>query len=161
MELFYTIPRTRFARRPPPSAANVGGGLGKAVGSIAVERRSGTRVMEVTQSWAASNRMDFSMRNQRLIAVGILLGCLSAGWSQQGWVYVTTVSLDASEGETILHVTEEGVVQEGRSVLVRTRDGSRQDAYEVLHVLDGYHVILGERLKRDYLAGSAVYQQGP
>jgi hypothetical protein len=75
----------------------------------------------------------------------------------QNWQHVAVLTTDVSPDETLLTVDSGTAIQPDRSIMVETRDGSFRESYRVKHVYD-HHVLLTERLRNEFLAGSRIYQ---
>ncbi|MDA2923556.1 hypothetical protein MYX65_02690 [Acidobacteria bacterium AH-259-L09] len=77
-------------------------------------------------------------------------------WSQQ-WQLVATLSSDVSEGETLLSVDWVDTGTAGYLVLIESRDGEVTETGEIEHIYGNY-LVLKDRLKNDFVAGSKIYQ---
>ena len=77
-------------------------------------------------------------------------------WAQK-WQQVAVLVIDVSRDESDLSVSFVGTVAVDRLILVESRDGSIRDSYAVKHVLEK-HVLLKQRLRHEFLAGSRIYQ---
>jgi len=91
-----------------------------------------------------------------LLAVVLTVALALVGYADK-WEYVATVVSDASKDESELLVDSGQSIVVDRPLLIELRDGTLRQTYGVRHVY-GSHVLLKERLKRDFLAGSKVYQ---
>ncbi|MFB3905611.1 MAG: hypothetical protein ACE15E_19365 [Acidobacteriota bacterium] len=90
-----------------------------------------------------------------LLFLGFLLS--SAASVAQKWQQVGVIEVDAFVEETVIQVDDPGSVVVDRAILIERRDGKLKDTYEVLHVY-GHAVLLKQRLRHDFVAGSRVYQ---
>ncbi|MBI4444398.1 MAG: hypothetical protein HY645_00700 [Acidobacteria bacterium] len=95
---------------------------------------------------------------KRWIASLVLLVALGMGlaWSQK-WQQVAVLSTDVSADESDLTVRIQAPIAVDRLILLESRDGSLKETYEVKHVL-GDHLLIKQKLKHSFLAGSRVYQ---
>jgi hypothetical protein len=75
----------------------------------------------------------------------------------QNWQHVAVITTDVSRDETLVTVDSGEAIQPDRHIMIETRDGSFRESYRVKHVYN-HHVVLTERLRNDFLAGSRVYQ---
>lgn len=96
---------------------------------------------------------------KRTLAVWLLLPlALSAVFLfSQSRQHVATLATDVYEGKTLLSVDWIGSATIDRMLMIESRDGADSDTYEVKHVY-GTDIILKQRLKSDYAAGSKIYQ---
>ncbi len=77
-------------------------------------------------------------------------------WSQE-WEQVAVLVSDVSRDETELTVEFIRPVTLDRQILIESRDGSIRETYGVKHVYEN-HLLLKDKLTREFLAGSKIYQ---
>lgn len=77
-------------------------------------------------------------------------------WSQE-WKQVAVLVSDVSTDESELIVDFIRPVALDRLILIESRDGSTKETYAIKHVY-GRHLLLKQKLKHGYLAGSRIYQ---
>lgn len=70
---------------------------------------------------------------------------------------VGEVLSDTYSGETILLVRLEGEIELDASMWLQARDGAWIERVEPAHVFGAY-VVIKDKLKREYLIGSPIYQ---
>ena len=87
-----------------------------------------------------------------------LIGVSGVLHSSENWKYVGSLASDASRDESILTVDLVAPVAVDGSIMVERRDGELTEIHELQHVYDN-QVVLKERLKSDFMAGSRVYQK--
>jgi hypothetical protein len=80
-----------------------------------------------------------------------------SGVVAQKWQLVTTLHTDASRDETLLTVDSGAGLVVDRDILLETGDGKVKETYRVKHAHSN-SVLLYDRLRRDFPAGSRVYQ---
>ncbi len=94
------------------------------------------------------------------VFLGLVLMVLGLGgtllWSQE-WQQVATLATDVQGGETLLSVEWTGVGTVDSLLLIESRDGSLSETHEVVHIY-GTNIILKDRLRADFLAGSVIFQ---
>ncbi len=91
-----------------------------------------------------------------LVPAAVLGGWVGASLTQQ-WRLVSVLGSDVSGGVTSLAVEANKPIEVGRLILLEARDGGYRETCGVRHVY-GTTVILEERLQRDFVAGSRIYQ---
>ena len=89
------------------------------------------------------------------LVVLLVLGGVTL-WSQE-WEQVAVLVSDVSRDETELTVDFIRPVTLDRQVLIESRDESIRETYGVKHVYEN-HLLLKEKLRRAFLAGSRIYQ---
>lgn len=101
--------------------------------------------------------MNWMTRVSLTILVLLVLAPVMPVSAQQQWYVVGVVMSDASAGESSILIDATEPIQEGRRILIESRDESEREVHEIAHVYD-HHIILKGRLGRPFLAGSKVYQ---
>lgn len=93
-----------------------------------------------------------------VVVLGLLFGSAYV-WSQQTpqWQQVGVLASDLSRGETLLRVKWIGPATVGRAILLEARDNSLREV-RVVGDLHEAHVVLKQRVRHAFKAGSRIYQ---
>jgi hypothetical protein len=97
------------------------------------------------------------MRKASICLFLIAVLALGAALLAQNWRQVAVLALDASQDQTFLTVDSPDHIVVDKAILIESRDGKTKDTYEVKHVYADT-VILKSGLKKEFLAGSRLYQ---
>lgn len=97
------------------------------------------------------------MKKKSLLAIAVCLLMSGALLLAQEMKQVAVVTVDMSQGESMVSVKFLGPVDESRPVVIESRDGKVRETRSVDHVYEGY-ILLSKRLQHDFLAGSRVFQ---